>query len=85
MKVSTKKSAQAKVINSPEYQEYLEYLEEERMAKNPDDFCFMKPDKAAYGESEFDIFKTETDISESNAVLNDENFDYNYQIVSAAM
>ncbi|OYT16933.1 MAG: hypothetical protein B7C24_05240 [Bacteroidetes bacterium 4572_77] len=85
MNVSTQKSAKSKVINSPEYQEYLEYLEEERMAKNPDDFCFQTPSRNDYDVHAFDIFKTETEVSNSVAMLNEENFDMNYRITSAAI
>jgi len=56
MKDFTPKSATAKVINSPEYQEYLEFLEEEAMRKNPDDFCFSKPDKNCYKEEISNLF-----------------------------
>jgi len=57
MKNFTQKSASAKVINSPEYQEYLEFLEEEAMSKNPDEFCFQKPDRNSYTEDDYQIFQ----------------------------
>jgi len=85
MKVFTEKSAEAKVINSPEYQEYLEFLEEEAMSKNPDDFCFQKPDRNLYAESDFDIFKMETEIEDKKAVLADEYFANTYEIIQAAI
>jgi len=56
MKNFTHKSADAKVINSPEYQEYLEYLEEEAMHKNPDDFCFEKPSRDLYTKEDYNVF-----------------------------
>jgi hypothetical protein len=85
MKVFTEKSAEAKVINSPEYQEYLEFLEEEAMSKNPDDFCFQQPDRSAYTQSDFNIFKMETEISDKAAVLGDEYFTNTYEIIQAAI
>jgi hypothetical protein len=57
MKDFTLKSASAKVINSPEYQEYLEFLEEEAMSKNPDDFCFEHPSRDSYTKEDFNVFQ----------------------------
>lgn len=57
MKDFTLKSAKAKVINSPDYQEYLEYLEEEAMSKSPEDFCFEKPNREMYTKDDFDVFQ----------------------------
>lgn len=56
MKDFTLKSAEPKVINSPDYQEYLEYLEEETMSRNPDDFCFEKPNLDLYTKEDLDVF-----------------------------
>lgn len=85
MKVFTEKSAAPRIINTPEYQEYLEYLEEENMSKNPDDFCFMKPDRNSYSEAEFDIFIEESQMEEFDVLYADECFNSSYQIVSAAI
>ena len=85
MKNFTEKSAEAKVINSPEYQEYLEFLEEEAMAKNPDDFCFQKPQRDSYTESDLDIFKFENQLQENSAILAEDYLINNYEVISAAM
>jgi len=85
MKIYTEKSAEAKVINSPEYQEYLEFLEEEAMSKNPDDFCFQKPNRSSYSESDLDIFSLENQIREETAILADEYLVNSYEIISAAI
>jgi len=85
MKIYTEKSAEAKVINSPEYQEYLEFLEEEAMSKNPDDFCFQKPQRSSYAESDLDIFSLESQIDEKTAILEDEYLENSFEIVSVAI
>ena len=84
MNVFTKKSTEAKVINSPEYQEYLEYLEEEAMSKNPDDFCYEMPDRNLYHESELNVFSDNAPLSDQSAALEDINYN-GYQNISAAM
>ena len=84
MNVFTQKSTEAKIINSPEYQEYLEYLEEEAMSKNPDQFCFEMPDRNNYDESELNIFSQNAQLSDQSAALEDINYS-GYEIVSAAI
>jgi hypothetical protein len=74
MKDFTLKSADAKVINSPEYQEYLEFLEEEAMSKNPDDFCFEQPNRNSYTKEDFNVFE----------FMNDQHTQ-GMQIISAAI
>lgn len=74
MKNFTQKSVSAKVINSPEYQEYLEFLEEEAMSKNPDDFCFQKPDRTSYTADDYQVFQ----------YMNDPEFEQ-VQLISAAI
>lgn len=74
MKDFTQKSASAKVINSPDYQEYLEYLEEEAMSKNPDEFCFEKPTIEMYVKEDFDAFQ-----------YMDEQYNQGLRIISAAI
>jgi len=69
----TFKSPTTKVINTAEYQEYLEYLEEEAMAKRPDDFCFQAPDRDNYTESELDIFALQNQLNDDMAILSNEN------------
>ncbi len=79
------KNSSPKVINALEYQEYLEYLEEEAMAKQPDDFCFQKPDINSYTESELDIFAFKNQLSDSNVILMNDNILSSYEGFSAAM
>ena len=69
----TFKNSTTKVINTAEYQEYLEYLEEEAMAKHPEDFCFQAPNRDSYTESELDIFAFENQLNEDMAILSNEN------------
>ena len=85
MKTSTLKSAQPKIINSPDYQEYLEFLEEEAMNKNPDDFCFQKPDLNTYSQSDFNAFSSmpiENDVKE---YFIETEIQENYRVFSVAM
>lgn len=84
MNVFTQKSTEAKIINSPEYQEYLEFLEEEAMSKNPDQFSFAMPDRNNYNESELNIFSHNAQLSDQSAALEEINYS-GYEIVSAAM
>ena len=84
MNVFTQKSTEARIINSPEYQEYLEYLEEEAMSKNPDQFCFELPDRNNYDESELNIFSRNAQLSDQSAALEEINYS-GYEIVSAAI
>ena len=85
MKTSTLQSAQPKIINSPDYQEYLEFLEEEAMSKNPDDFCFQKPDVNTYAQSNFNVFSSlpiENDVKE---YFIETEMQGSYRVFSAAM
>ncbi|NPD45228.1 MULTISPECIES: hypothetical protein [unclassified Lentimicrobium] len=84
MNVFTQKITEAKIINSPEYQEYLEFLEEEAMSKNPDQFCFEMPDRNNYDESELNIFSYNDQLSDQSAALEDINYS-GYEIISAAI
>jgi|GEM_PF-5047790 hypothetical protein len=84
MKISTILNPEPRIINSPEYQEYLEFLEEEAMSKNPDDFCFMTANKSNYSEADFDVFSAMEVESYSEAAFNDEYLT-GYRIIQAAI
>ena len=84
MKIFTNVNAETRIINSPEYQEYLEFLEEEMMSKNPDDFCFMKPQKENYSESDFDVFSAMEVEAYDDSVFNEELLT-GYRIIQAAI
>lgn len=84
MNVFTQKSTETKIINSPEYQEYLEFLEEEAMSKNPDQFSFEMPDRNNYDESELNIFAHNAQLSDQSAALEEINYS-GYEIISAAI
>lgn len=84
MKDFTPLSAKTKVINSPEYQEYLEYLEEEAMSKNPDDFVFEKPDNTFYSKDDFDVFSFMNDFENANYNIDIHDYD-EMTIISTAI
>lgn len=79
------KNSSPKVINALEYQEYIEYLEEEAMAKQPDDFCYQKPNIDSYTESELDIFAFKNQLNDRNVILMNDNLVTIYDDFSVAM
>lgn len=84
MKNFTPNGVEAKVINSPEYQEYLEYLEEEAMCKNPDDFCFEKPSRASYSKDDFNVFQF-MNVKEEDCLVAENYYFEDMRIISAAV
>jgi hypothetical protein len=84
MKDFTPRSVEAKVINSPEYQEYLEYLEEEAMSKNPDDFCFEVASRESYSKEDLNVFQF-MNVNEENCLVAESYYFEDMRIVSAAI